>query len=104
MGRSSIATDRINVTERQEPQQSSRSARPEMRGPADISNILSGLKTKTIDIQQEQPIKQTSPVNNNESSTISISDLKDLQASDSNLPKRSKRRQGSAKNTVSLDI
>ena len=105
MGRSSVATDRINVTERQEPQQSSRSARPEMRGPADISNILSGLKTKTIDIQQEQPpIRQTSPVNNNESSTISISDLKDLQASDSTLPKRTKRRQGSAKNTVSLDI
>jgi hypothetical protein len=39
----------------------------------------------------------------NDSSTISISDLKELQA-DGNMPKRSKRRQKSDKNTVSLDI
>ena len=105
MGRSSVANDRINITEREAPQQTSRNTRPEMKGPADISNILSGLKTKTIDIHQEQPAMQSSPVNNNNgSSTISISDLKELQASDSTLPKRTKRRQGSAKNTVSLDI
>ena len=72
-------------------------SRPEMKGPSDISDILSGLKTKTINIQ-EQP--QT---NDNNSSTISISDLKDLQG-DGNMPKRSKRRPKSDKNTVSLDI
>lgn len=103
MGRSSIVqNDRINIREQDEPMKSSRSARPEMKGPSDISNILSGLKTKTINIQKEEPIYSSN--NNNESSTISIADLKDLQASDSNLPKKSKRRNGSAKNTVSLDI
>ena len=73
--------------------------RPEMKGPSDISDILSGLKTKTINIQE--PSKQSQPIN--DSSTISISDLKDLQ-SDGNMPKRSGRRKKSASNTVSLDI
>ena len=63
--------------------------RPEMKGPNDISDILSGLKTKTINIQ--------------ENSTISMDDLKDLQ-SEGNLPKRTRRKPKSASNTVSLDI
>lgn len=71
--------------------------RPEMKGPSDITDILSGLKTKTINIQETQ----TQPVN--DSSTISISDLKDIQ-SQGNMPKRSGRRKKSASNTVSLDI
>jgi hypothetical protein len=73
--------------------------RPEMKGPSDITDILSGLKTKTINIQepQQQSFSQ------NDSSTISISDLKDLQ-SEGNMPKRSGRRKKSASNTVSLDI
>jgi len=74
-----------------------------MKGPADISDILSGLKTKTINIQEAAPQQNTNSTNINDSSTISISDLKDLQ-SDGNMPKRSKRRQKSDKNTVSLDI
>jgi len=74
--------------------------RPEMKGPSDISDILSGLKTKTINIQ-ETPQQQS--VAANDSSTISISDLKDLQ-SGANMPKRSGRRKKSANNTVSLDI
>ena len=72
-------------------------SRPEMKGPSDISDILSGLKTKTINIQE--PVAQSQ----NDSSTISISDLKDLQ-SEGNMPKRSGRRKKSASNTVSLDI
>jgi hypothetical protein len=71
--------------------------RPEMKGPSDISDILSGLKTRNINIQNE-PEK---PAVDN--STISISDLKELQ-SDANMPKRSKRRQKSNSNTISLDI
>jgi hypothetical protein len=73
-------------------------SRPEMKGPSDISDILSGLKTKTINIQQP-----TTPINPNDNSTISINDLKDLQ-SDANMPKRSGRRKKSANNTISLDI
>jgi hypothetical protein len=76
-----------------------RQQRPEMKGPSDITDILSGLKTKTINIQE--PPQQTQ--NMNDSSTISISDLKDLQG-DGNMPKKSRRRQKSSSNTVSLDI
>jgi hypothetical protein len=76
--------------------------RPEMKGPSDISDILSGLKTKTINIQ-EPPQVSSMNANPNDSSTISISDLKDLQ-NDANMPKRSGRRKKSANNTVSLDI
>jgi hypothetical protein len=73
-----------------------------MKGPSDITDILSGLKTKTINIQ-EQPKSSSANVDEGNSSTISISDLKDLQG-DGNMPKRSKRRPKSDKNTVSLDI
>jgi len=76
-----------------------KSSRPEMKGPGDISDILSGLKTKTINIQESS----TSQYTQNDSSTISISDLKEMQG-DGNMPKRSKRRPKSDKNTVSLDI
>ncbi|MFY7731195.1 MAG: hypothetical protein ACOVRN_16880 [Flavobacterium sp.] len=70
--------------------------RPDMKGPSDIDGILSGLKTRTINIQQP-------PANPNDSSMVSISELKDLE-SDANMPKRSGRRKKSSSNTVSLDI
>jgi hypothetical protein len=100
MGRSSFADDGINIRENfnstaEQPERNVRSMRAEMKGPSDISNILSGLKTKTINIQESQQ--------QGNDSTISISDLKDLQA-DGSMPKKSKRRQKSDKNTVSLDI
>ena len=70
-----------------------------MKGPSDITDILSGLKTKTINIQEPTQSQNV----NNDSSTISISDLKDLQG-DGNMPKKSRRRPKSSSNTVSLDI
>ena len=76
-----------------------RSNRAEMRGPSDISDILSGLKTKTIDIKTKDIVIED--INNN--STISIDDLKSIQT-DANVPKRSRRKPKSDKNTVSLDI
>jgi hypothetical protein len=82
------------------------SKRPDMRGPTDISNILSGLKTKTIQVQQQpsQPSQPqpSQPSGEDKTSTISISDLKELQ--NDNLPHKSKRRQRSDKNTVSLAL
>jgi len=70
-----------------------RISRPEMRGPSskqsEINSLLSGLKTKQIN------------VDNKELSTISIDDLKDL--TNAKIPK-SKRKQKSDKNIVSLDI
>ena len=105
MGRNNFADDGISISENygstNDQERSRRPQRPEMKGPSDISDILSGLKTKTINIQEARP--QTSNVNNNDSSTISISDLKDLQ-SDGNLPKKSRRKPKSASNTISLDI
>ena len=74
-----------------------------MKGPSDISDILSGLKTKTINIQEAQKGNDMNDIGSSSSSTISISDLKELQ-SEGNVPKRSKRRPKSDKNTVSLDI
>ena len=63
--------------------------RPEMKGPSNsnISSLLSGLKTKQMEIS--------------ELSTISVDDLKDLTGAQ--MPK-SKRKQKSDKNIVSLDI
>ena len=108
MGRSSFAEDGISLRENYErPDIQDRTTkrpvgRPEMKGPSDITDILSGLKTKTINIQE--PVANPSNINNmNDSSTISISELKELQ-SDGNMPKRSGRRKKSASNTVSLDI
>jgi hypothetical protein len=108
MGRNNFADDGISLRENfgstndQEKTSRRTPSRPEMKGPSDISDILSGLKTKTINIQEARP--QASANNtNNDSSTISISDLKDLQ-SDGNLPKKSRRKQKSASNTVSLDF
>jgi hypothetical protein len=68
---------------------STQTKRKEMKGPSDISDILSGLKTKTINIQES-----------NKTDTINIEEIKD----DSSLAKRSGRRKKSANNTVSLDI
>jgi hypothetical protein len=89
------------------PQQSQKSQRrPEMKGPSDITDILSGLKTKTINIS-EQPLRMSNAnadqFSDNNSSTISINDLKDLQG-DANVPKRTRRKPKSDKNTVSLDM
>jgi hypothetical protein len=107
MGRSNFVDDGINLRENfgstNDQDRSRRQARPEMKGPSDITDILSGLKTKTINIQEPSPQQQQQSQNLNDSSTISITDLKDLQG-DGSLPKKSKRRQKSASNTVSLDI
>ena len=77
--------------------------RPEMRGPSiapgqqSINNILSGLKTKPSTSQDKDRDPDTL-------STISIEDLKGISdLTSSKLPK-SKRKQKSDKNTLSLDI
>ena len=109
MGRNNFVDDGINLRENfgstNDQDRSRRQTRPEMKGPSDITDILSGLKTKTINIQEPPPQSQSQSQmqNLNDSSTIRITDLKDLQGN-GNMPKKSKRRQKSASNTVSLDI
>ena len=77
-----------------------RITRPEMRGPSSgslkqdsINNLLSGLKTKQINVEENREL--------NQGSTISIEDLRELTGA--KIPK-SKRKQKSDKNIVSLDI
>ena len=84
----------------QPPQRSARSEppRPEMQGPSDISDLLSGLKSRNIDIQA----KNTTTDGKRDGSTISVSELKEM--SEAKSDGRSKRRQKSNRNSVSLDI
>jgi hypothetical protein len=78
-------------------EESRQSQRPEMRGPqnTDIDNILAGLKTRTVNIHESAPTQE-------DDSMISISSLRDAQ--NATMPKRSRRKQRSDKNTISLDI
>jgi len=110
----SFKESNLGVPGYEPPQPSQKSVRrPDMKGPSDISDILSGLKTKTIDIAMAPSFpssnsglgltREVTVEDVNNSSTISIDDLKSIQT-DSNVPKRSRRRQKSDKNTVSLDI
>ena len=71
--------------------------RPEMKGPSDISDILSGLKTKTVSMPTN---KSTIPMK--DGSTVSIQDINDLQ--NAKVPSRSNRRKKSEKTSISLDI
>jgi len=72
---------------------------------------LSGLKTKTVNIPSSNSNNNmggnnnTSSTNNtseDKGSTISITELKELQ--NDNMPNRTKRKPKSEKNTISLDI
>lgn len=76
------------------PPRQEKSMRPEMSGPrnTDVDNILSGLKTRNVDIHSE---------NEKDSSIISVNSLSDL---DGGVPRKSKRRNRSDKKVVSLDI
>jgi hypothetical protein len=74
------------------PMPPKRSTRPEMKGPSDINDILSNLKTKKVNVNDSD-----------NKSTISLNELKEMQGMGSG-PSRSKRKQKSDKNVVSLDL
>ena len=78
----------------------SASLRAEMNGPGEVNNILSGLKTRTVNNNEKNRSKSVEMDNNN-LSTISVEDLREL--TNSKLPK-TKRKQKSDKNSMSLDI
>jgi hypothetical protein len=96
------SNDGINISEQyasvgpEAPEQSkpsnkpTSSVRPEMKGPSDINDLLSGLKKKTINVPKS------------DSGTISVQDMKEMM--DAKTPMKTKRRQKSDKNTVSLDM
>ena len=71
--------------------------RPEMKGPSDISSLLSNIKTKTVNVSSETAV---TPMK--DGSTVSVQDLKDIQTA--NIPSRSNRRKKSEKTSIILDI
>ena len=89
--------DGINIQENFAPfgkqQQPHQSARPEMKGPTDINDLLSGLKTKTVNM----PVPQKSNV-----TSIDLNETMSIKRPVTAKPIR--RKQKSDKNTVSLDF
>ena len=67
-----------------------------MKGPSDINDLLSNLKSTSK--------TSAGGVSIDDTSTISIQDLKEMQKDMNSGPSRSKRRGKSDKNTISLDI
>ena len=66
--------------------------RPEMKGPTDLKDLLSGLKTKKINLKEDNQ------------STVSIQEIEELNSSlDGKRPKKS-RRKISEKNVVNLSL
>ena len=74
---------------------SERTTRREMKGPSNINDLLSGIKTKKVNIQQDK---------SDNNSTISVSDLNELNETDLSRPKKSKRKPRSERNTINLNI
>jgi hypothetical protein len=80
--------DGINIQEQfGRVDQKERSTRPEMKGPTDINDLLSGLKTMTVSLPADAPAKKPEPTK--KSTTPSA---------------KTPRKQKSDRNTVSLDI
>lgn len=77
---------------RNEKVSSKRSARKEMKGPSDLNDLLSGIKTKQINIKEKT----------DDSSTISVSELKEMQKD--NVQKKSRRKSKSERSTISLNL
>ena len=72
------------------PRYEERRERKEMKGPSDISDLLSGLKTKTINIKADNK------------STMSMEDLDER---NKDMTKKSKKKsRGKSKNIFSLDL
>lgn len=102
-GSVSLNQGRQNNTQRERVAKSNSSgSRAEMKGPSDLSNLLSGLKTKKVNVRQEEMMGRKS--GGGGGSTISIDELKSISKDADNMPRKSKRRPRSERNTVSLDI
>ncbi len=66
--------------------------RAEMKGPSNIDDLLSGLKTKKINIGKD------------DNSVVSLKELDEMNASLNEKPKKSRRKPRSERNTVSLNL
>jgi len=86
-GRGNNMNDAVNIKDNYE-----RTSRPEMKGPSDLGDILSGLKTKKINIGAKDS-----------NSVVSVSELDEMK-NELNKPKKSRRKPKSERNTVSLNF
>jgi hypothetical protein len=106
MGRLKSASSSQQQASQQQQQQQQSQRRPEMRGPSadtDINSILSGLKTKSINIQsQSQPQSELAQQSQSQSQFADIESGNGNNSS--NAPMKSKRKPRSEKNTISLNI
>ena len=97
-------------------ERSTKQQRPEMKGPSDISDLLSGIKTKTVNIpqqSQQQSHQQSQQQINSSRNSSGITEITDfnvekMQESSQQFKQQTqikpKRKQKSDKNTISLDI
>lgn len=79
---------------------------PSMKGPTDISDLLGGLKSLSppeISSNDNVNLNIKSIDKEESGSTISISELKELQ-SEGTMPRKTKRKQKSDKSSITLDI
>ena len=94
MSRSNTFNDAIDPRDNfQSVKKSNR--RPEMKGPSDLDDILSGLKTKKINLKSQK--------DKDSASVVSISELNDMKDS-LEKPKKSRRKPKSERNTISLNF
>lgn len=95
-------------SQQQASQQQQSQRRPEMRGPSadtDINSILSGLKTKSINIQSQPQSQPQSELAQQSQSQSQFADIESGNGNNSsNAPMKSKRKPRSEKNTISLNI
>ena len=66
-----------------------------MKGPSDINDLLSGIKKKTVNIQMDKSDKK---------STVSVEDIRELNPSSLDLPRKSRRKPKSERNTMTLNF
>ncbi|MAV56252.1 MAG: hypothetical protein CMI79_01785 [Candidatus Pelagibacter sp.] len=80
----------------EKPSSNSAPKRAEMKGPSDIGDLISGLKTKTVTIPKNTPVAPE------KSSTVSIQDLKEMASNQ--IPSRSKGKRKTPRTSVSLEL
>ena len=95
VGRNAMFDDAENMEGRfQEINESPpKTKRVEMKGPTDLKDILSGLKTKKVNLKSDA------------NSTVSVHEIDELNGTDlSSKPKKSKRKPKSERNTITLQL
>jgi hypothetical protein len=98
--------DGINIQEQfarvDEKEPIQRSTRPEMKGPTDINDLLSGLKTMSVNLPTDAKAEAKSTTDTNKSTPMNKAPTEPTKKSASS--GKTPRKQKSDKNTVSLDI